>query len=80
MLMRVRIRGQAQSNLTALNIDIWGTCNTPVDVDQCTANMGWFASNFPVACSQEKKEQNQMVIQALAGIYIFLLMLFNFGA
>ncbi|KAH9006532.1 hypothetical protein EDB86DRAFT_2874608 [Lactarius hatsudake] len=57
---------QAQSNLTALNIDIWGTCNTPVDVDQCTANMGWFASNLPVACSRDKSEQNQMVLQALA--------------
>ncbi len=72
ILMPLPTRGQAQSNLTALNIDIWGTCNTPVDVDQCTANMGWFASNLLVACSQEKSEQNQMVLQALTGIYIFL--------
>ncbi|KAH9060619.1 hypothetical protein EDB87DRAFT_1674726 [Lactarius vividus] len=65
---------QAQANLTALNIDIWGTCNTPVDVDQCTANMGWFASNLPVACSQDKSEQNQMVLQALAGLQLYSLM------
>lgn len=65
---------QAQSNLTALNIDIWGTCNTPVGVDQCTANMGWFASNLPVACSQEKSEQNQMVLQALASLQLYSLM------
>ncbi|KAH9073012.1 hypothetical protein EDB83DRAFT_2360376 [Lactarius deliciosus] len=65
---------QAQSNLTALNIDIWGTCNTPVDVDQCTANMGWFASNLPVACSRDKSEQNQMVLQALAGLQLYSLM------
>ena len=71
MVMRLFIRGQAQSNLTALNIDIWGTCNTPVDADQCEANMGWFALNFPIACSQEKSEQNQMVLQALAGIFSF---------
>jgi len=65
---------QAQSNLTALNIDIWGICNTPVDADQCGANMGWFASNFLVACSQEKSEQNQMVLQALAGLQLYSLM------
>lgn len=62
---------QAQSNLTALNIDIWGTCNTPVDADQCTANMGWFASELLDACSQEKSDRNQMVLQALASTYPF---------
>ncbi|KAI9465757.1 hypothetical protein BJY52DRAFT_1164016, partial [Lactarius psammicola] len=65
---------EAQSNLTALNIDIWGTCNTPVDVDQCTANMGWFTSSLLVACSQERGEQNQMVLQALAGLQLYSLM------
>ncbi|KAF8273477.1 hypothetical protein EI94DRAFT_1564108 [Lactarius quietus] len=65
---------QAQSNLTALNIDVWGTCNTPVDVDQCEANMGWFSSNMLVACSQEKGEQNQMVLQALAALQLYSLM------
>ncbi|KAH9979744.1 hypothetical protein BJV74DRAFT_981875 [Russula compacta] len=64
----------AQSNLTALNIDIWGTCNTPVDADQCTANMGWFASELLVACSQEKSERNQMVLQALASLRTYSMM------
>lgn len=42
--------------------------------------MGWFTSNILDACSQEKSEQNQMVLQALAGIYISFLMLRDFGA
>jgi hypothetical protein len=42
--------------------------------------MGWFSSNILVACSQEKSGQNQMVLQALAGIYISFLMLRDFGA
>ncbi|KAI0301637.1 hypothetical protein B0F90DRAFT_323726 [Multifurca ochricompacta] len=65
---------QAQSNITALNIDIWGTCNTPVDTDQCVANMGWFTSAILVACSEEKSENNQMVLQALAGLKSYSLM------
>jgi hypothetical protein len=65
---------QAQSNLTALNTDVWGTCNTPVDADQCASNMGWFSSNILVACSQEKSGQNQMVLQALAGLQLYSLM------
>lgn len=65
---------QAQSNLTALNTDVWGTCNTPVDADQCASNMGWFTSNIQDACSQEKSDRNQMVLQALAGLQLYSLM------
>lgn len=60
-------RAQAQSNLTELNIDVWGTCNTDVDADQCAANMQWFESQLQTACSQETREDNQMVLEALAG-------------
>jgi hypothetical protein len=42
--------------------------------------MGWFSSNILSTCSQEKDEQNQMVLQALAGIYIFFPMRRDFGA
>jgi hypothetical protein len=60
------IHCQAQSNLTLLNIDIWGTCNTPVDADQCASNMGWFTTTLLDACSQEKSDDNELVIQTLA--------------
>jgi hypothetical protein len=71
LLMLIRpSRAQAQSNLTELNIDVWGTCNTDVDADQCAANMGWFESQLQTACSQETRENNQMVLQALAGAFL----------
>jgi hypothetical protein len=62
---------QAQLNITELNIDIWGTCNTPVDADQCAANMKWFTSELLDACSQEKSENSQVVLQSLAGTFLF---------
>jgi len=65
---------RAQTNHTALNIDIWGTCNTPVDADQCAANMAWFASDLLDACSREKSEDNQTVLQALASLQTYSLM------
>lgn len=39
--------------------------------------MGWFSSNILAACSKEKSQQNQMVLQALDGIF---LMRRDFGA
>jgi len=65
---------QAQSNLTQLNIDIWGTCNTPVDADQCAANMGWFKTALLDACSQEKSDNSQLVMQTLASLQSYSLM------
>jgi hypothetical protein len=65
---------QAQSNVTALNIDIWGTCNTPLDADQCAANMGWFKSELLSACSEEKSENNQLILQSLASLESYTLM------
>lgn len=62
---------QAQTNLTALNVDIWGTCNTPLDADQCQANMGWFESELQSACSEEKSENNAIVTQSLASTLPF---------
>ncbi|KAI9509290.1 hypothetical protein F5148DRAFT_1148376 [Russula earlei] len=65
---------EAQSNITALNVDVWGTCNTPVDADQCAANMKWFQSELLVACSAEKSESNQMILQTLASLQTYTLM------
>lgn len=65
---------QAQSNITELNIDIWGTCNTPVDADQCAGNMKWFTSELLHACSQEKSENSQVVLQTLASLQSYSLM------
>jgi len=64
----------AQTNLTALNIDVWGTCNSPVDASQCAANMAWFTSNLQDACSEEKSEGNSMVTQALASLQTYSFM------
>jgi hypothetical protein len=65
---------QAQSNTTALNIDIWGTCNTPIDADQCAANMGWFKSGLLTACSEEKSQNNQLILQSLTSLQSYTLM------
>jgi len=65
---------QAQSNLTALNIDVWGTCNTPMTADQCTANMEWFLSQLLDACSKEKSDDDATVLRALSSLQSFSLM------
>lgn len=65
---------QAQSNVTALNIDIWGTCNTPLNADQCAANMGWFKSELLSACSEEKSQNNQIILQSFASLESYTLM------
>jgi len=70
--MLISIRVQAQSNLTALNIDVWGTCNTPIEADQCAANMEWFLSQLLDACSKEKSDNHSTVWQALASTFPFI--------
>ena len=52
---------QAQSNLTALNAIVWGTCNTDSSKDTCVSNMDWFRDQMQVACDEELKEDNAMV-------------------
>ncbi|THH09891.1 hypothetical protein EW146_g8547 [Bondarzewia mesenterica] len=65
---------QAQTNATALNIDIWGTCNTPIDADQCAANMAWFASELTTQCQKDLSDQNKNVMQALTGLQTYTLL------
>ncbi|KAI0044966.1 hypothetical protein FA95DRAFT_1544389 [Auriscalpium vulgare] len=64
----------AQNNVTALNIDVWGTCNTPLTEDQCLSNIGWFASELPKQCATEIADDNATVQQALQGLQAFGLM------
>ena len=63
---------QAQNNITALNIDVWGTCNTPVDADQCAATMATYASELPNQCQAEIDNKKKVVLQALTGASRFL--------
>ncbi|TFY74622.1 hypothetical protein EWM64_g9390, partial [Hericium alpestre] len=65
---------QAQSNTSALNVDIWGTCNTPLSADQCTANMNWFLAQLPKQCQKDLDDQNETVMQAQAGLQMYALM------
>ncbi|KAA1472529.1 hypothetical protein DENSPDRAFT_757870, partial [Dentipellis sp. KUC8613] len=65
---------QAQSNVSALNVDIWGTCNTPLSQDQCVSNMGWFASQLPQQCQKDLDDQNETVLQAQQGLQAYSLL------
>lgn len=60
---------QAQENITALNNIIWGTCNTSLDVNQCNANMAWFADSLRDQCDDDMKEENAIVLQTLKGMF-----------
>lgn len=63
---------QAQSNLTALNAIVWGTCNTDVSSDVCSSNMAGFASQLQSLCSAEISSENAQVVQALQGALLNL--------
>jgi hypothetical protein len=61
----------AQTNLTLLNSIIWGTCQTTMSTEQCSSNMGWFASNLQSDCSQELSQKNAIAVNALIGLQAF---------
>lgn len=65
---------QAQSNITLLNTLVWGTCNTDPSVDQCVANMGWFAQQLQSACTTEISQTNELVTSTLIGLEAYSLM------
>lgn len=58
---------QAQNNITAMNIDVWGTCNTALSWDQCSENMAWFASDLLSSCVTDLGDQNAMAVGTLMG-------------
>ncbi|KAF8155860.1 hypothetical protein B0H34DRAFT_798957 [Crassisporium funariophilum] len=61
----------AQTNLTLMNSIVWGTCNTNVGTDQCSANMAWFASELKIACSDELEALNTMAVEVLMALQAF---------
>ncbi|KAL6299244.1 hypothetical protein BKA93DRAFT_820020 [Sparassis latifolia] len=65
---------QAQSNITLLNTIVWGTCNTDVSEDQCTANIDWFAETMQASCVTELKLNNVMATTTLQGLQSYAMM------
>ena len=58
---------QSQRNISALNVLIWGTCNTDLSAVQCASNMQWFAQNIQSACKQDIAVKTPIVTDAVAG-------------
>ncbi|KAL4066996.1 hypothetical protein V8B97DRAFT_1874238 [Scleroderma yunnanense] len=65
---------EAQNNITAMNIDIWGTCNTVLPWNQCNANMAWFASALQSSCVTDLGDRNAMAMDTLVALQAFNLM------
>ncbi|RDX42456.1 hypothetical protein OH76DRAFT_101828 [Lentinus brumalis] len=65
---------QSQRNISELNVIIWGTCNTDLSAEQCSSNMGWFASQMQSVCKKEIAENNALVMDALAGLQAYSMM------
>ena len=60
---------QAQFNLTELNDIVWGTCNTDPSVEECEANMAWFAEELQDACATDLKANNEVATSSLLGAF-----------
>ncbi|KAI6044037.1 hypothetical protein EDC04DRAFT_2866192 [Pisolithus marmoratus] len=65
---------EAQNNITQMNTDIWGTCNTDLSWDQCNVNMAWFASALQSSCVKDFSDQNAMVAGTLTALQAYDLM------
>ncbi|KAG6335513.1 hypothetical protein ID866_3585 [Astraeus odoratus] len=64
----------AQNNITAMNIDIWGTCNTVIPWDECSGNMAWFASALQSSCEIDLNDKNAMAMDTLIALQAYDLM------
>lgn len=64
---------KAQTNLTLMNTLVWGTCNTNLGINQCDANMGWFASTLKTVCDEDLKEGNSLAGDTLTGKSLFVI-------
>lgn len=62
---------QAQTNVSLLNTIVWGTCNTDPTMDECIANMDWFATALQQECTTELKGNYATVVNTLMGVSIF---------
>ncbi|TCD67434.1 hypothetical protein EIP91_012406 [Steccherinum ochraceum] len=65
---------QAQTNLSALNDIVWGTCNTDASKDTCVANIAWFRDALTTQCTEELSANNAMVVSTLQGLQAYSLM------
>jgi len=64
---------KAQTNLTLMNALVWGTCNTSLGINQCDANMSWFASTLETVCGEDLKEGNSLAGDTLTGKSLFVI-------
>ncbi|KZV70030.1 hypothetical protein PENSPDRAFT_685915 [Peniophora sp. CONT] len=62
---------QAQTNISQLNVDVWGTCNTAISEDQCSGNMAWFADQLKTDCADDLNSRNAEVVQSLASLQTY---------
>ncbi|KAF5390831.1 hypothetical protein D9757_004456 [Collybiopsis confluens] len=62
-----------QSNLTALNAVVWGTCNPPLGVDQCASIMTSYASSLRSACSKDLSDRNLNAVNTLSALQAYSL-------
>lgn len=65
---------QAQTNITELNVILWGTCNTDPSVDACTSTMQSFISSLQSSCSSDLANKNAMVVSLLNGLQSYALL------
>lgn len=59
--------------MTLLNNLLWGTCNTVLDSDTCSKNMGWFASSLQTQCATEVTQRNSFVLKTHDGLRLYSL-------
>ncbi|KAJ7185698.1 hypothetical protein C8R46DRAFT_937293 [Mycena filopes] len=65
---------EAQDDLNTLNDVVWGTCNTNVEQDDCSANMKWFSTTLTSACAVDLKDGNSMAVETQLALNAFDLM------
>ncbi|EIW82840.1 hypothetical protein CONPUDRAFT_136073 [Coniophora puteana RWD-64-598 SS2] len=64
----------SQRDINALNVDIYGTCNTATSASQCQSNMVWFAGQLKAACQTDIADNNEMASSTLYGLEAYTLM------
>jgi len=65
---------QTENNITQLNNDIWGTCNTDLSQSQCDQNMASFASTLQSVCQTDLAARNAMAVNTLIALNAYDLM------
>jgi len=56
-----------ESNYTAMNLILWGTCNTKPTVDECIIEMDNLATELRSECSADLQAGNALAVAALVG-------------